>query len=260
MREGIQQCRLADVRVTRERHCRRLGALTFLAPHVALLAQILQPPPQERDPPPGDAAVGLELRLTGTARPDSRAERAHASAEALEVLPHAAHPWQVVLQLRELDLKLALGAPRMLGEDVEDQLGPIDDACLECVLERPLLGRLELVVHEEHLGARTPCRSASAPRAFPCPGRSACSGRARYCTSSSIGSTSAVRASSRSSASSDSESTPWASTATMNPRSSAGSGWRWITKRIMPPTGQNPHHGSRAALPRPDGDRARIPS
>src|SRR6185503_7610108 len=120
----------------------------------ALLAQILQPPPQERDPAPGDAAVGLELRLPGTACPDSRAERAHASAEALEVLPHAAHPWEVVLQLRELDLKLALGAPRMLGEDVEDQLSPVDDPCLECVLERPLLGRLELVVHEEHLGPR----------------------------------------------------------------------------------------------------------
>src|ERR1041384_5298407 len=29
----------------------------------------------------------------------------------------------------------------------------------------------------------------------------------------------------------------------MNPRSSAGSGWRWITRRIMPSTRQNPHMG-----------------
>src|SRR3954452_934299 len=53
-----------------------------------------------------------------------------------------------------------------------------------------------------------------------------------------MGSTPAVRASSPSSASSSSGSTPWASTATMNPRSGsppgAGSGWRTVTGRIMP--------------------------
>ncbi len=68
------------------------------------------------------------------------------------MLPHASHAWQVVLELRQLDLELSLGAPCMLGEDVENQLCAIDDACLEGVLERPLLGGIELVVHEEHLG------------------------------------------------------------------------------------------------------------
>jgi hypothetical protein len=43
------------------------------------------------------------------------------------VLPHAPHARKVVLELRELDLQLALGAPRMLREDVEDQLRPVDD-------------------------------------------------------------------------------------------------------------------------------------
>ena len=239
VREGIQQRRLADVRVTRQRHSRRLSALTFLPPHLALLAQILQPPPQERDPSPGDAAVGLELRLTGPARPDSRAERAHAAAEALEVLPHAAHPWEVVLELRQLDLKLALGAPRMLGEDVEDQLRPVDDARLECILERPLLGRLELVVHEQHLGAGLlvgvlqllelplaqvgpPLRAGAVLDELP----DRLDER--------------VSASSRSSASSASESIPWASTATMNPRSSAGSGWRWVTDGLCRQLGRIP--------------------
>ena len=40
----------------------------------------------------------------------------------------------------------------MLREDVEDQLCPVDDACLQCVLERALLGRTELVVDEQRLG------------------------------------------------------------------------------------------------------------
>ncbi len=92
-------------------------------------------------------AVALELRL-------ARAARADAAAEALEVLPHAAHARQVVLELRELDLELPLGRRRVLGEDVEDQLRPVDDARVERVLEEPLLRRIELVVDEQALRAR----------------------------------------------------------------------------------------------------------
>ena len=93
-----------------------------------------------------EPAVGLELALT-------RAPRAHAAAEALEVLPQAAHAREVVLELRQLDLELALGGDGVLGEDVEDQLRAVDDARLQGVLEPPLLRRRELVVDDEHLGA-----------------------------------------------------------------------------------------------------------
>ena len=40
----------------------------------------------------------------------------------------------------------------MLGEDVEDELGPVDDPGLQRVLERALLHGVELVVDEQHLG------------------------------------------------------------------------------------------------------------
>jgi len=40
----------------------------------------------------------------------------------------------------------------VLGEDVEDQLRPVDDARLERVLERALLSGIELAVDEEHVG------------------------------------------------------------------------------------------------------------
>ena len=72
------------------------------------------------------------------------------------MLPHAPHPRQVVLELRELDLELALGAARVLGEDVEDQLRAVDDTRLEEVLEPALLRRVELVVDEQRLGSRVP--------------------------------------------------------------------------------------------------------
>ena len=91
------------------------------------------------------AAVGLELAL---ARPAG----ADAAAEALEVLPHPAHPRQVVLELRELHLELALGAPRCWRR-CRGSVGPVDDPRLESVLERPLLRRRQLLVHDQHLAA-----------------------------------------------------------------------------------------------------------
>src|SRR5262249_20229080 len=100
-----------------------------------------------RDAAACETAVGLELRLTGAARADT-------AAEALEVLPHAAHAGKVVLELRELDLQLSLGGGRVLREDVEDQLRAVDHACAERVLEETLLRGIELVVDEQALGPR----------------------------------------------------------------------------------------------------------
>ena len=151
VRERVQERRLADVRVAGERDRRNLGAPPLLAADVALPPQLLEPALQERDALPREPAVRLELRLTG-------ASRADAAAEPLEVLPHAAHARQVVLELRELDLELSLGGDGVLREDVEDQLGAVDDPRLELVLEQALLRRRELVVDDQHLGLGVPVR------------------------------------------------------------------------------------------------------
>jgi hypothetical protein len=42
----------------------------------------------------------------------------------------------------------------VLGEDVEDELRPVDDPGLESVLERALLGRAQFLVDEQHLRRR----------------------------------------------------------------------------------------------------------
>src|SRR5262249_26323798 len=118
----------------------------LLAPRRPLALELLQPALQQRDAAAREAAVGLELRL-------ARAARADAAAEPLEVLPQAAHPRQVVLELGALHLELSLGRHRMLREDVEDQLRPVDDPRRERVLEEALLDGIELVVDEQALGA-----------------------------------------------------------------------------------------------------------
>jgi hypothetical protein len=145
--ERVQQGRLADVRVAGERDRRLLRAAPLLPAHLALATQLVQPPLEQRHAPPRQPPVGLELRLARAPRPD-------AAAEPLEVLPHPPHAREVVLELRQLDLQLPLGRTRVLGEDVEDQLRPVDDARLEGVLEGALLRRRQLVVDHEHLRAR----------------------------------------------------------------------------------------------------------
>ena len=102
-----------------------------------------------------EPAVCLELSLAGAARPHSPTDcRRGASGEPLEVLPEAAHAREVVLELGKLDLELALGAPRVLGEDVQDQLRAVDDPRIQRVLEVALLRRGQLVVDEERLRSR----------------------------------------------------------------------------------------------------------
>ena len=60
--------------------------------------------------------------------------------------PQPAHAGQVVLELGQLDLELALGGVGVVGEDVEDDRGAVDHGHVERLLEVALLARLELVV------------------------------------------------------------------------------------------------------------------
>jgi hypothetical protein len=145
--QGVQEGRLAGIGVAGEGDHGRVASLPGLP---LRLAPALKPPqalPEHADSSPRQPAVGLELRLARAARPDP-------TSEPLEMLPHAAHPREVVLELGELDLELSFGRHRVLGEDVEDELRPVDDTQLELVLEPPLLARVEIVVHDQRLGVR----------------------------------------------------------------------------------------------------------
>ena len=144
-RERVQEGGLPDVRVSGQRDGRRARPYSLLPPRRALSLESAEPLLEERYPRASEAPVGLELTLTRASSPD-------AASEALEVLPQAAHARQVVLELRQLDLELALRAACVLREDVEDQLRAVDDARLQRVFEGPLLRRAQLVVDEQRFG------------------------------------------------------------------------------------------------------------
>ena len=87
---------------------------------------------QQLDALADQPAVGLELGFAGAAQAD-------AAFLPLEVGPAPDQAGGHVLQLGELDLQLAFGAARALGEDVEDQAHAVDDPAFERALEVALL-------------------------------------------------------------------------------------------------------------------------
>ena len=122
--ERVQQRRFAGVRVTRERHRGQVGTLALGAHHRAARLDLRELASQCRDPVAREPAVGLDLGLARSAGPDPSVHTPR--AEALQMGPQAPHPGEVVLELRELDLELALGAVRVRGKDVQDDRGPVD--------------------------------------------------------------------------------------------------------------------------------------
>ena len=91
------------------------------------------------DAPP----VDLELRL-------ARAAGADAAAALRDRCVHCARQArQKVLELRQLDLQLALEGAGALREDVEDERAAVDDLAAERLLEVALLRGRERIVEDD---------------------------------------------------------------------------------------------------------------
>src|SRR3954454_14475798 len=70
-----------------------------------------------------------------------------------QIAAPAAKPLLEVVELGQLDLRLALLGLRVLGEDVEDQRGPVDLLHLELVLEVAQLAGCQLDFADRGVGA-----------------------------------------------------------------------------------------------------------
>ncbi len=92
----------------------------------------------------GAAAIDLELGLARAAPADAAGQPRHRGALA-------DHARQHVAQLGQLDLQLAVGAAGVLGEDVEDQRGAVDDLELGLLGDRVRLRGGEVGVADQQL-------------------------------------------------------------------------------------------------------------
>src|SRR5688500_4070375 len=138
-RQGIEQRRLADVRVADQSREEQTVAASREPAALALLLYFGEPRLEIDEAPLDDAPVCLEEGLARSACPD-------ATAEPRQTLPDAAQARQLVLELRDLDLHASFLCLRVASEDVEDQLRAIDDPAACQRFETALLPRREPVV------------------------------------------------------------------------------------------------------------------
>ena len=230
--ERVQQRRLAGVGVAGQRDRRLLAAAALLAPGLAPLGELGQPPLQHRDAVARLAAVALELRSRPgracrrrrRAVPGASTSRACAAGctRAAPARPGAC-PRRCAHAGRRCRGSAGCGRPR--GPRARSRAcaaAPARSRRRRSAPRRPASAKARL-----ELGRACPCRRRSGDRA----GRGA--GRSRRSTA-----TPAVRASSRSSAISLSASTPCGKTASAKPRSGsapgAGSGWCAVTPVVCP--------------------------
>ena len=88
------------------------------------------------------ATVYLQLGLAWPARTDAAAK-----AGQNQALPSQA--WQVILELCQLDLQLALTRAGPLGKDIQDQSRTVNDLDAEDLFQIMLLGRRQLIVEDQ---------------------------------------------------------------------------------------------------------------
>ncbi len=148
--ERVEERGLAGVGVARQRDGRQPGALALTTHRRASRLGLVKAAPEGRDAVACEPPVGLDLRLARSAGADAAVDAA--GSQSLEVRPEPAHAREVVLELCQLHLQLALGRVGMVGEDVEDDRGAIDDRHAQRLLEVALLARQQLVVAGHQVG------------------------------------------------------------------------------------------------------------
>ena len=151
-RQSIEQAGLARIGVAGDGDRGGAGAVTTTALGTPYPIHVGQLTSQHRHLVADAAAVGLDLGLTRATCADT-AGRPTRTTTGLptEGLTPAAQAREEILHLREGDLRASGATARMLGEDVQDQPGPVHDLDLDDLLQMPELARTQLTVTDHRV-------------------------------------------------------------------------------------------------------------
>ena len=111
---------------------------------LAAAVHLLQLALEGLDAPADVAAVAFQLGFTGAAGADAAAQPAQRGAKARQ-------PGQAVFQLGQLHLQAAFAGAGPLGENIQDQGGPVDGGDLQDPLDIADLGGGQLMVEDGQL-------------------------------------------------------------------------------------------------------------
>ncbi|GBE20813.1 hypothetical protein BMS3Bbin01_00153 [bacterium BMS3Bbin01] len=146
--EAVQQRRLSCVRIADESDQGNVvspAGLALCHPSAVEFCEVVF---EASDPLLDSTSVGLQFRLARSACPNASCLPAQSRAASAQAR-------KVVAKQCQFDLKHAGPARGMLGEDVEDQAGSVDDVTAEDCLEVPLLCRCEVVVEDDDVDVET---------------------------------------------------------------------------------------------------------
>ena len=145
--ERVEQRALARVGVPDDGDDRHPGAVALPPAGGAVAGEPVDARLQRGDALAHAAAVHFQLGL-------ARSTPADAAGQPRERVVAAHQPRQEILELRQLHLELAVGALRAAGEDVEDELGAVEDAQRGGLADVPRLRRRQVVIEDQQIRAQ----------------------------------------------------------------------------------------------------------
>jgi hypothetical protein len=144
--QGIEQCRLARIRVSDERDGMELACLAILPMQRAAGSDMLCGFAQPADASANAAAIKFQLLFTGSPGPDATTQTRQQSATPGEA-------GQQVIQLGKLDLKLAFATPSATRKNVQYKLRTIENLEIETLFKVSELGWRQIMVEDYEIRA-----------------------------------------------------------------------------------------------------------
>src|SRR3989304_3388426 len=101
------------------------------------------------DPAPNPSSIHLQLRLAGAPGPN-------APSQPGQLAPMAGEAREQILELGQLDLELPLPRSGALGENIQNEPGPINHLSAKGGFEISLLGTGQVIVEDDKIHALLP--------------------------------------------------------------------------------------------------------